>query len=76
MNNRQIKKIISTYGRWHPVNDSFIKEPDTMEVTYFSCGGWEHKIAWRKLNRFYPYSLFAHGEKWYIPKKFVYGINI
>ena len=76
MKNRQIKKIIKNYGRWYPVDDNFIKNPDTMEVTYFSCGGWEHKIPWKKLKRFHPYSCFAYGEKWCIPHPYVYGINI
>jgi hypothetical protein len=65
MKNRQIKKIIKKYGRWYHLDDDFIKNPDTMELTYFSCGGLENKIPWRKLKRFYPYCI----------DRYVYWIN-
>ena len=57
MNKRQVKKIIKKYGRWYPVDENFERVPDTMEVTYFSCGGWEKQIPLRQLKRHYPYSI-------------------
>ncbi len=73
MNNRQIKKIIKTYGRWYPVDDNFKKYPDTMEVTFFSCGGWERGIPQRKLNKFWPYNV--HDKIW-VKLPYIYGIKL
>ena len=56
MKNRQIKKIVKTYGRWFPVDGSFI-HPDGMRVEYFSLCGYEKNIPLRKLKRHYPYCI-------------------
>jgi hypothetical protein len=61
MNKRQIKKIIKKHGRWCPMPENFLTIPGTMEATYFSCGGREKRVPYRKLRKLWPYCVDNPG---------------